>query len=401
MFSLSRKTPPEGKSPMVALAEMAGRMRDSGISVAFLTSGEPDFPTPRHVKEAAIIAIEQNFTRYTPNEGSPDLIRAIIKKFSLENNIQLEPDQILVSSGAKQCISNTLQAVCNKGDEVIIISPNCPDYPEMIRLADAVPVVVKTTIEGGFKPDVRNIRKAVNQRTKALLINSPNNPTGVVYSRSLLEEISTIVKDAGIYVISDEIYERLVYGESGTFSIGSLKGTQDQVITVNGVSMTFSMTGWRVGYMCGPRAVIERASRLQGLLTYGANSIAQKAALAALDGSASTIDAMVAEFKRRRDFAVEFLSGIRGVTVYPPQGGFFVFFGVGEYYGKTFRNRLVKNSVDLTHYLLEHHHVAASPGSAFGDDKCLRISYAYSMSELERGLERLKAGLDSLHEHED
>lgn len=381
---------------MVAVTETAKRMQNSGIDVAFLTSGEPDFHTPRHVKEAAIIAIEQNFTRYTPNEGSPDLIRAIIKKFSLENNIHFEPDQILVSSGAKQCISNTLQAICNKGDEVIIISPHCPDYPEMIRLADAVPIVVKTTIEGGFKPDVRNIRKVVNQRTKALLLNSPNNPSGAVYSRSLLEEISTIVNDAGIYVISDEIYEKLVYGETGTFSIGSMKSIQDQVITVNGVSMAFSMTGWRVGYMGGPRAVIERASRLQGLLTYGANSVAQKAALAAINGPASTVDAMVEEFKHRRDLAIEFLSGIRGVTVCSPQGGFFIFFGVGEYYGKNLRNQLMKNSTDLARYLLEHHHVAMSPGSVFGDDKCLRISYAYSISELELGLERLKVGLDSL-----
>lgn len=397
MLALSRKILPERKSPLSVIVEKARSMQDAGTDIAFLTSGEPDFPTPRHIKESAIIAIEQNYTRYTPNDGSPDLIRAILRKFSLENNIHFEPDQILVCSGAKQGISNSLQAICNKGDEVVIISPHCPDYPEMIELAEATPVVVRTTMDRGFIPDARSIRMAINQRTKALLLNTPNNPTGIVYSRSLLEEISAIVKDAGIYVISDEVYEKLTFDDTRAFSIGSLKSIKDQVVTVNSASMTFSMTGWRVGYVGGPRAVIERAAKVQSLLTSGANSVGQKAAQAALSGPATAVDAMVEEFKRRRDFVLEFLSGIHGVDAHSPQGGFFVFFRVEDFLRRAFGNQLMKNSAGLATHLLEQHNVATSPGSAFGDDKYLRISYAYSMSELERGLNRLKRGLESLH----
>lgn len=395
MLTLSLKSLPAGKPPLVAIAERARLMQASGLDVSFLTSGEPDFSTPRHVKEAAIIAIEQNLTKYSPSEGLPDLVQAIIRKFSRENDLHFELDQVLVCSGAKQCISNALQAICNKGDEVIIISPHCPDYPEMISLAEAIPVMVKARVDNGFNPDARDIRKAVNQRTKALILNTPNNPTGAVYSQSQLEEISSIAKDAGIYVIADEIYETFVYDDARTFSVGSLKKIKDQVITVNSASMTYSMTGWRVGYMGGPRAVIERATRLQSLLTSGPNSVGQKAVLAAINGSASPVSDMVEEFKRRRNFTCDFLSGIRGVKVRPPRGGFFLLLGVEECFGSKAWNNVIKNSSELASHLLEHHHVVTSPGSAFGDDKYLRISYAYSMSDLERGLNRLKLGLES------
>jgi aspartate aminotransferase len=382
---------------MVAIAGKARRMQDSGIDVSILTSGEPDFPTPRHIKEAAIIAIEQNLTKYTPNQGSPDLIQAIVRKFSLENGLHFEPSQILVSNGAKQCVFNALQAICNKGDEVVLIGPHCPDYPEMVRLVDAVPVVVRTFIDRKFKPEARDIRRSINQKTKAILLNSPNNPSAVVYSRSLLEEIAAIAKDAGVYIISDEVYEKLVYDGARHFSIGSLKSVRDQVITVNGMSMAYSMTGWRVGYMGGPQMVIEAAASLQSQLTFSANSIAQRASLAAFSGSRNTLDAMLEEFKRRREFVLEHLSSIRDVSVNRPDGTFFVFLGVGKFYGKKFKNQIVKNSVDLADYLLDHLHVVTSPGSAFGDDGCLRISYACSMSELEAGMKRLKAGLEELN----
>ena len=396
MLTLSVKTLPGEPAPLVALAERARVMQESGVEVSFLTSGEPDFPTPRHVKEAGIIAIEQNLTRYTPGEGFPDLTKAIIKKFSQGNDLHFEPDQILVCSGAKQCIANILLAVCNKGDEVITIAPHCPDYPDMVRLAGAVPVVVKAHGGNGFEPASRNIRMAINQRTKALILNTPNNPTGAVYGRSLLEEISLIAKDAGIYIIADELYERFTYDEARAVSTGSLKSVRDQVITVNSTSMTFSMTGWRVGYMGGPRTVIERASRIQSLLTSGPNSIAQKAAVSALNGPTGVIEEMVEEFRRRRNFAVEFLAGIRGTTVHLPGGGFFIFFGIEEWLGRRVGNQRLKSSEELAGYLLERHHVATSPGSAFGDDKYLRISYAYSMADLEQGLKRLRVGLESL-----
>ena len=396
MLTLSRKISPGDTSPMVAIAEKTRRMQNSGIDVSILTSGEPDFPTPRNIKEAAIIAIEQNFTKYTPNQGSPDLIQAIVRKFSLENGLHFEPSQILVSNGAKQCVFNALQTICNKGDEVVLISPHCPDYPEMVRLVDAVPVVVRTFIDQKFKPKARDIRRAINQKTKAILLNSPNNPSGVVYSRSLLEEVAAIAKDAGVYVISDEVYEKVIYDGARHFGIGSLKSVKDQIITVNGMSMAFSMTGWRIGYMGGPAAVIEAAASLQSQLTFSANSIAQRASLAAFSGSMNALDAMLAEFKRRREFVLEHLHGIRDVSVNIPDGTFFVFFGVGKFYGKKFKNQMVKNSVELAHYLLDRHHVATSPGADFGDDSCIRISYACSMLALESGMKRLKCGLEEL-----
>lgn len=397
MLTLSRKIQRGEESQTLAIAAKAKRMKDSGIDVVSLTAGEPDFPTPRHVKEAAIKAIEANFTKYTANQGSPDLIQAIIRKFALDNDLHFEPDQILVSNGAKQSIYSALQAVCNKGDEVVIISPYWVSYPEMVKLVDAVPVVVKTTLEHQFQPDPRSIRRAISPKTKALILNSPNNPTGAVYSRSLLEDIASIVHETGIFVISDEIYEKVIYDGHRHFSIGAVKKVKDHVITVNGVSKAFSMTGWRIGYMGGPPAVLEAAAKFQSQLTSNANSIAQKATVAALSGSTNDLDAMVAEFDRRREYVVKSLSAMKDVDVATPTGAFYAFFGVEKFYGRKFKEQRVIDSDGLAQYLLEHHHVGAMPGSAFGDDRCLRISFACSMSELERGMKKLKAGLEALN----
>jgi len=396
MLTLSRKVQEGEGSQTLAITAKARRMKDSGIDVVSLTAGEPDFPTPRHVKEAAIKAIEANFTKYTANEGTPDLIEAIIRKFSNENNLHFEPGQILISTGAKQAIYNALQATCNKGDEVVIICPYWVSYPEMVKFVDAVPVFVKTTPEQKFTPDVRNIRRAINQKTKALIINSPNNPCGVVYTRSLFEEIAVVVKETGIYVISDEIYEKVIYGGQRHFSIGTIKSIRDQVITVNGVSKAFSMTGWRIGYIGGPAPVMDAAAKFQSQVTSNANSIAQKAAIAALAGSTNDQDAMVSEFQRRRDYVVEALSTIRDVRLMVPEGAFYVFFDVGKFYGRRCNGQIVKNSGAMAEYLIERHHVGTIPGFAFGDDRCLRVSYACSMSELEKGMKRLKTGLEQL-----
>lgn len=397
MPTLSRKIQRGEESPTLALAAKAMRMKDSGLDVASLTAGEPDFPTPRHVKEAAIRAIEANFTKYTANQGSPDLIQTIVRKFALENDLHFEPDQILVSNGAKQCIYTALQAVCNKGDEVIIISPYWVSYPEMVKLVDAVPVIVRTAIAQQFRPDVRAIRRAVSPKTKALILNSPNNPSGAVYTRSLLEDIAAVAHETGIFVISDEIYEKVIYDGHRHSSIGAVKSVRDHVITVNGVSKAFSMTGWRIGYMGGPPAVMEAAAKLQSHLTSNANSIAQKAAVAALSGSTAELEFMVAEFKQRRAFVIDALSGIRDVDAVVPEGAFYAFFGVERFYGRSFKGHRIKNSDDLAEYLLEHHHVGTMPGEAFGDNRCLRISYACSMQELEKGMKKLKTGLEELN----
>jgi aspartate aminotransferase len=396
MLTLSRKVREVEESQTLALTARAKRMKDAGIDVVSLTAGEPDFPTPRHVKEAAIKAIEADFTHYTANQGIADLIGAIIRKFSTENDLHFEPNQVLVSSGAKQSIFNALQAICNKGDEVVILSPYWVSYPEMVKLVDAVPVIVQTKIEDRFKPDLRELRRAIHPRTKAIILNSPSNPSGVVYKRSELEDIAGIVRETGIYVITDEIYEKVIYDGNRHFSIGSVKNIRDHVVTVNGVSKAFAMTGWRIGYMGGPPAVLEAAAKIQSQVTSNANSLAQKAAVAALSGSVREVEKMVTEFKRRRDFVHESLSSIRDVQTTLPDGAFYVFFSVEKFYGRKRNGQLIKNSSDMGEYLLEHHNVALIPGIAFGANNCMRVSYACSMSELEKGMQRIKQGLESL-----
>lgn len=396
MQALSRKVQNVEESQTLARTARAKRLLDSGADIVSLTAGEPDFSTPRHVKEAAIKAIEANCTHYTPNNGNPDLIDAIIRKFSGENNLHFEPDQILVSSGAKQSIFNVLQAMCNKGDEVVILSPYWVSFPEMVKLVDAVPVIVRTTVERGFRPDLRAIRRAVHQKTKALIINSPCNPTGVVLTKSEIEDLAQIVKETGIYVISDEIYERLVFDGHKHQSIGAIKSVRDQVVTVNGVSKAHAMTGWRVGFAGGPLPLMQMAAKVQSQVTSGANSIAQKATVAALLGPMTDVNMMVEEFQRRRDMACRTLTTIEGVRVVRPEGAFYLFFDVHELYGSKFKGELIRNSADMAQYLLDHHHVAVVPGAAFGDDGCIRISYACSSGDLEKGLKRIQEGLNAL-----
>ena len=396
MLTVSRKLQQVEESQTLALSAKASRMKESGIDVVSLTAGEPDFPTPRHVKEAAIKAIESDFTHYTANQGIKELIEAIVKKFSRENNLQFEPSQILVSTGAKHSIFNALQAICNKGDEVIIFSPYWVSYPEMVKLADATPVIVPTTIENDFKPDMRKLRQAINQKTKALILNSPGNPTGAVYTASDIEDIAKMVRDAGIFVISDEIYEKVIYDGNRHVSIGALKTLRDQVITVNGVSKAFAMTGWRIGYMGGPSPAMELAARIQSQATSNATSISQKAAVAALNGPQDDVEMMVREFAGRRDQVIEALSSIQGVTVSSPGGAFYVFFGLKSFYGRKYKGQLIKNSADMAQYLLEHHRVAMVPGFAFGADDCMRMSFACSMADLEKGLSRIRRGVEEL-----
>lgn len=397
MLTLSTKIHNVEESQTLAITAKAKRMKDSGMDVVSLTAGEPDFPTPRHVKDAAISAIEANFTKYTANVGTHDLIEAIIRKFAHENNIPFGHNQIIVSSGAKQCIYNVLQAICNKGDQVLILSPYWVSYPEMVKLADAKPVIIPASTGNKFRPNIPALRRAINANTKALILNSPNNPSGVVYSQRELEEIGEIVRENNIFVISDEIYEKIIYDNNKHFSIGSIKEIRDHVITVNGVSKAFSMTGWRIGYAGGPAAVIQAAAKVQSQVTSNANSIAQKAALAAIAGPTNGRDAMVSEFKSRRDYVYRHLSALASVNVTLPGGAFYFLFDVSAHYGKKFQRTFIHNSADMGTYLLDHHLIGTIPGVAFGDDNCLRISYACSMADLEKGMERIKSGLEELH----
>lgn len=391
MLPVSEKVERGEESQTLAFAAKARQMKESGIDVVSLTAGEPDFPTPRHVKDAAIRAIEENFTHYTANQGIPELLLAISRKFERDNDLRFGPQEILVSTGAKQSIFNALQAICNPGDEVIVLSPYWVSYPEMVRLVDAIPVIVPTTFAGGFKPQASDVQKALSRKTKAIILNSPCNPTGAVYSRDHIAPLVPLIKESGIYVLSDEIYENIRFEGRIHTSIGSFDDIRSQVITINGVSKAYAMTGWRIGYMGGPRHVIQAAAKVQSQVTSNAASISQKAALAALEGDTSDVEAMAMEFKRRRDFVHESLSNVPALQVFLPEGAFYFFLGVGSFYGGS-----LADSEMLTNYLLEQWHVALVPGGAFGADDCIRLSYACSMPELAKGMDRIKKGLEEI-----
>jgi aspartate aminotransferase len=391
MRALSKKVQDISISQTLAFTMKARSLKDAGIDVISLTAGEPDFPTPPLAKEAAVNAIAADFTHYTPNQGIRELTLAICRKFETDNGLHFSPNQILVSSGAKHSTFNALQALCDAGDEVLIFSPYWTSYPEMVRLVDGVPVIVPTSMANGFRPDVGQLEQAVTNRSKAIILNSPSNPTGVVYTGKELEGIAEVARKHGLYIISDEIYEKVLFDSSKHLSIGAIKGVRDQVITVNGMSKAYAMTGWRIGYMGGPLEVIDAAAKVQSQVTGNANSVAQKAALAALSAHIPEVESMRREFERRRDAGVALLSSINGVDVLRPQGAMYFFFGVRNFLGGKLRT-----STDLALFLLEHYHIGVVPGDAFGEDGCLRISFACSMDELTSGLERIKEGLEEI-----
>lgn len=392
MKSLSLKIQRIEESQTLALAARASELKRAGIDIVSLTAGEPDFPTPAHVKMAAIRAIEENFTHYTPNQGIPELIKAIVEKFERENNLHFTPEQILVSCGAKHSIYNVLQAICNSNDEVVFQSPYWVSYPEIVKLADARPVVVLTSHENQFKVTPRQLRKAITARTKAFIFNSPSNPTGTVYSQGEIEELADVIRQTGIYVISDEIYEKVLYEGAKHFSIGCIKAIHDQVITVNGVSKAYAMTGWRIGYLGGPKQIVEAAAKVQSQTTSNATSISQRAAIAALTGPTGDIETMRLEFKRRRDFVVDQLKDIHGLEFEAPRGAFYLFPSVKQFIGRRMNGKVIRDDVSLCEYFLDEKHVAMIPGSAFGAKNYLRVSYACSMQELQKAVERLRKG---------
>jgi aspartate aminotransferase len=384
------------ESQTLLLTQKARLLQEAGVDVVSLTAGEPDFPTPAHIKEAALRAIEADFTHYTANQGTAELIGAVIDKFSTDNDLHFSPGQVLVSAGAKQSIFNALSAILNPGDEVIIPAPYWVSYPAIVRLADGVPVIAPFPARSGFRPDLRLLRRAIGPRTRVLILNTPCNPTGIVFTRSEVEEIAAIVKETNLTVISDEIYEKMVFDGRKHVSIGSFKGIRDQVVTVNGVSKAYAMTGWRIGYMGGPEEIIRAAAKVQGQVTNNANSIAQKATVAALRGPQGPIDAMRDEFARRRDYILGRLSSWAGEGVRSPEGAMFFFLGVEHLFGMKARGTLIRNASDIAEHLLEHHHLALVPGDAFGAPDHLRLSFAASMTDLEKGIDRLLRGLQEI-----
>jgi len=391
MSILSKRVSLISPSPTLAITAMAKRMKAEGIDVIGFGAGEPDFGTPVHIKNAAKKALDEGFTKYTPASGMLELKGAICRKLEDDNGLYYEPDEILVSCGAKHSIFNAVLALCDEGDEVILPSPYWVSYPEMIKVAGAKSVMIKTTQENNFKITPRQMREAVSSNTKLFILNSPSNPTGMVYTKDELKAISEILVEAGIYCISDEIYEKIIYDGQEHISIRSLSPEMKELtIVVNGVSKTYSMTGWRIGYAAGPRKLIQAMSNLQSHSTSNPTSISQMAAISALQGPQDEVGKMVSEFKKRRDYIVERLDRISGISYLKPQGAFYVFPDISRIIGKSFNGQVIKNSVSLAQLLLSEARVAVVPGAAFGADEYLRLSYATSKENIREGLDRIE-----------
>lgn len=384
-------------SPTLATAAKAKAMKSQGIDVVDFGVGEPDFDTPENVKQAGIKAIQSGFTKYTPAGGTDELKEAVVEKFKRDNGLQYEKSQVLISCGAKHSLYNIAEALFDPGDEVIIPSPYWVSYPDQVLLNDAVPVIVETTEEEGFKLSAKKLEKAITKKTKALVLNSPSNPTGLAYDKKTLEEIAAIAVRHKIYVISDEIYEKLIYDGFKHFSIASLGAEiKDLTFVVNGVSKSHAMTGWRIGYAAGPKDVITAMANIQSQSTSNPASISQKAAVEALRGPQDFIRTMNVEFDKRRKYMVDRLNRIKGMSCLMPVGAFYAFPKVSQLYGKSVGGKRIANSSDLAAYLLEEAKVALVSGDAFGADAYIRLSYATSMENIIKGLDRIEQATGKL-----
>ena len=394
MLSLSQKSESITPSSTLAITAKITAMQAEGIDVIKFAAGEPDFDTPDYIKEAAITAINEGFTKYTSASGIPELKEAVVEKFKRDNGLIYKPSQVIVSCGAKHTIYNILQSICNPGDEVIFAAPYWVSYIEMVKLADATPIVIETTASQNFSMTPEQIESVVSDKTKAIIIGSPSNPTGTVYHPDTLKQIAEIAVKGQFYVISDEIYESLLYDgltHQGIASFG--KDIQDITFVVNGVSKAYSMTGWRIGYTAGPEKAIQGMSRIQSHSTSNPTSISQKAALAALSGSQEAVETMRQAFEERRNAIAQRFDEIEGVTYIKPQGAFYIFPDFSAHYGRTINGRVINGSMDMAAHLLEDAKVGVIPGNGFGADKHLRLSFAISLEEINRGLDRIKKAL--------
>lgn len=377
------------ESQTMRITGLAKKMKAEGKDVVSLSAGEPDFPTPDFVNEAGIAAIKAGFTRYTQNSGIPELKSAIQAKLSRENGLCYDASEIIVSNGGKQTLINAILALVEEGDEVIIPAPYWVSFPEMVRLAGGTPVTVTCTGETGYKMTPEQLEAAITPNTKALILNSPSNPSGAVYSEKEVRALMQVLEGKGIFVISDEMYDRITYG-CEPFSPGMVDSMRDWVIVSNGVSKAYSMTGWRIGYLAGPEWLIKACDKIQSQTTSNPNSIAQKAAVAALNGDQSVVEERRLEFQKRRDYMHKALNEIPGIEAALPEGAFYIFPSVKGVLGKTFGGKVMNTSADVAEYLLLEHNVATVPGDAFGSPENLRLSYAASIDELKVAVERIK-----------
>ena len=388
--NLSERIKKLATSQTLAMAAKARELKSQGKDVIGLSLGEPDFNTPEFIKDAAIKAIQDDYNSYTPVDGYVELKKAIIKKFERDNKLTYDLSQIVVSTGAKQSLSNIAASLINPGDEVILPCPYWVSYSDIIKLNGGIPIEVKTSISSDFKMSGEDLKKAITSKTKMLWFSSPCNPSGSVYSHSELKEISEVLMDhPEIYVVSDEIYEHINFS-GGHSSIATFGDMYDRTITVNGVSKAFAMTGWRIGYIGGPEWVARACNKMQGQVTSGANCIAQRAVITALQENPLKIQYMADEFKERRDLILELLNDIEGFKCNKPEGAFYVFPDVSHYFGKTINGVTINNASEMSMFLLEKALVATVTGDAFGDPNCIRISYAASIDQLTEAVSRIK-----------
>jgi len=380
-------------SQTLAMAAKARELKEQGIDIISLSLGEPDFNTPDFIKEAAIQAIKDNYSKYPPVEGYLELRQAISNKFKRDNNLHYTANQIVVSTGAKQALFNVAQAMINPGDEVIIPAPFWVSYAEIVKIAEGIPVEVSTTIDTDFKITAQQLEDAITPQTKMVWFSSPCNPSGYVYSKTELEAIAAVLERyPSIYILSDEIYEHINFG-SAYCSIGSIGNLIDRTITVNGISKAFAMTGYRIGYIGAPEFIAKACAKMQGQVTSGANTIAQRATITAVNADPSVLKDMVHAFKNRRDLVVNLLREIPGVKVNVPDGAFYLFPDVSSFFGQTLQGVTINNANDLSMYLLDKAYVATVTGDAFGNPNCIRLSYATSEDQLIEALKRMKEAL--------
>ncbi len=382
--------------PISATLEMAAKARElktKGIDIIGLSLGEPDFNTPEFIKDAAVQAVQDNWNSYSPVDGYADLKTAICNKFKRDNNLDYNPTQIVVSTGAKQSIANICMVLLNPGDEVLLPAPYWVSYSAIATLAEAKSKIIPSSIETDFKITPEQLEAAITPKTKLVMFNSPNNPSGTIYSEKEYRSLGKVLeKFPDVFILSDEIYEHINYG-TPHFSIASIPELYDRTITVNGVAKAFAMTGWRIGYIGAPEWLAKACNKMQGQITSGANCIAQRATIAAVEAPVSNIQYMVDEFAKRREIIIQLLSEIPGIKINQPEGAFYVFPDISFYFGKTLTGKKIENASDFALYLLEHAHVATVTGDAFGNSNCIRISYAASEKNIRTAIARISKSL--------
>jgi len=380
-----------------ATSFLANKLKRQGINIISFAQGEPDFDTPENIKEAAIAAVKEGFTKYTDVPGILELRKAVADKFKRENGIDYEPDQIIICNGGKQALYEVFRTICEEGDQVLIPAPCYVSYTEQIKLAGAEPVFFKTKEENNFRPNFEEVETNFTPKIKAFLLNSPNNPTGSIIEKEQLKKIATFLVERGVYIITDEVYEHLIYDDREHISVASLGDKEKEMsITINSVSKTYAMTGWRVGYAAGPREIIEAMNNLQGHATGNVNSIAQKATIEALNGTQEPVRNMVKEYEKRREYMVKRLNQIEGIRCQYPDGAFYTFPNVSALYGKEYDGNVIGNDVNVAKFFLEKAHVAVVPGVAFNYSGYVRFVFAKSLEEIKKGLDRIEKAIKEL-----